>query len=59
MNKVLEEMFDKVKNLLPPDIKTKENLVESYNCLRSFRRASDTRAMDMKVSVTDIETVDH
>ena len=57
MHKKLEEMFDKFKNFFPPDIKTRENLVEKYHCFRLFRRASDTRAMGMKVSVTDIETV--
>ena len=57
LHEVLEELFDEDKTIFPPDIKTKENLIESYHCFRSFRRASDTRAMEMKVAVTDIEIV--
>ena len=36
MHEVLEEMFEEAKQLFPPDIKTKENLVENYHCFRSF-----------------------
>ena len=58
MHEILEELFDKEDALFPPDIKTKKNLVESYHCYRSFRQASNTRAMEKKVAITDIDTVD-
>ena len=59
MRKVLEEIFDEERELFPPDVKTKENLVENYHCFRLFRRASNTRVTEKKVSITDIETVNH
>ena len=31
--------------------------MESYHCFRSLRRASDTRALEMKVSQSDIDCV--
>ena len=57
LHELLDDLFERNKNIFPPDIKTKEDLIESYHCFRSFRRASDTRAMEKKVSVTDIEIV--
>lgn len=57
LHDILEELFEEDKSIFPPDIKTRESLTDSYHCFRSFRRASDTRAMEKKVSITDIEIV--
>ena len=57
MHKLLEELLSEDESLFLPDIQTRENLYESYHCFHSFRRASNTRAVEMKVATTDIETV--
>ena len=57
MKDLLEEVFDERKELFPPDIKEKEDIADAYHCFRSFRRASDTRAIEKKVAKTDIEIV--
>jgi hypothetical protein len=54
---VLEDIFDTDKGLFPPDISSKEKIRERYQAFRSFRRTSDTRAIEMNVSATDIDIV--
>lgn len=51
------EIFFDDSALYPLDIKTREDPIDSYHCFRLFRRALDTRAIEQKVVVTDIETV--
>ena len=40
-----------------PEIKGTEDITERFSVFRSLRRASDTRALNMKVSETDIDVV--
>ena len=44
-------------NEFPPEIKSVEDVIERYSVFRSLRRGSDTRAINMKVSVNDIDVV--
>jgi hypothetical protein len=54
---VLEDIFDSDKGFFPPDISSKEILRERYQAFCSFRRTSDTRAIEMNVSASDIDIV--
>lgn len=56
-HQILEELFETRKNLFPPFIKEKDDISSSYHCYRTFRKTSDTRAIDQKVSDTDIDIV--
>ena len=38
-------------------METPEMIIESYKCFRTFRRTSDTRALEEKVDQTDIDIV--
>ena len=57
LHDVLVDLFDLKRNLFPEDIKTVEEIRKFYQCFRSFRRASDTRALEVKVSTPDIDIV--
>ena len=57
LQEILEELYQEDTSLFPPDIKSEADIVGSYHCFRSLRRASDTRAIEMKVSQTDIDCV--
>ena len=57
LHKVLEEIFESNQNLFSGDIKTLEDARKFYQCFRSFRRGSDTRALEQKVSPSDIDIV--
>ena len=57
LHEILEELFEEDKSIFPPDIKGRESLIDNYHCFRSFRQALDTRAMEKKVPITDIEIV--
>ena len=54
---VLEDLYHEDASLFPPDIKSVADIVGSYHCFRLLRRASDTRAIEMKVSQADIDCV--
>ena len=43
--------------LFPPTINNNEDILENYKCYRTFRRTSDTRALEEKVDATDIDLV--
>ena len=43
--------------LFPPEIKSHEEINERFFIFRSLRRASDTRAFEKKVAVSDIDIV--
>ena len=43
--------------LYPADMDTEEKLRDSYQCFRTFRRTSDTRALEKKVSESDMDIV--
>ena len=54
---VLEEIYQEDAALFPPDIRSTSDIVGAYHCFRSLRRASDTRAIEMRVSQSDIDCV--
>ena len=39
------------------DMDTEEKLRDSYQCFRTFRRTSDTRSLEKKVSESDMDIV--
>ena len=45
------------RSLFPPTVITLNGVFESYHCRRIFRRTSDTRSLEEKVSGTDIDLV--
>ena len=57
LHDVLEEIFTSNKQLFPDDIKDMEDVKKHYQCFRSFRRASDTRAIEQRVPSPDIDIV--
>ena len=57
LKEVLEEVYEEDASLSPPDIKQLDNIASSYHCFRSLRRASDTRALEMKVAQTNIDCI--
>ena len=57
MQEALESVYNADKELFPESIKTVEDMKKSYHCFRSFRRASDTRALESKVNTDDIKLV--
>ena len=57
LQEILEEWYDEDPSLFPPDIKSSSDILESYHCFRLLRRASDTRALEMRVSQADIDCV--
>jgi hypothetical protein len=46
MHEVLEELFLSQRDLFPSSIKAKEDIESNYHAFRSFRRISDTRALN-------------
>jgi hypothetical protein len=46
MHEVLEELFLSQQDLFPSSIKAKEDIESNYHAFRSFRRISDTRALN-------------
>lgn len=57
LHQILEELFESQKSLFPPFITSKEDIHDSYHCFRTFRKSSDTRAIEVKVSESDIDIV--
>ena len=57
LQEILEEWYEEDPSLFPPDIRSSSDILESYHCFRSLRRASDTRALEMRVSQADIDCV--
>jgi hypothetical protein len=55
---VLEELFDSHRELFPPSITDRETrLRQRVQVYHTLRRTSDTRALNQKVSTTDIDVV--
>jgi hypothetical protein len=54
---ILEDLFESDRGLFPPDITSKEILRSRYQAFRTFRRTSDTRAVEMNVGSTDTDIV--
>lgn len=58
---VLEEIFNKRKELFQPQMKDKDEIAECYQVYRSIRRSSDSRALliaEQKANESDIDIVD-
>ena len=54
---VLQEIYEVDATAFPDDIDLKDSLGLSYQCHRTFRKTSDTRALERKVSPSDIDVV--
>jgi hypothetical protein len=57
LHEVLEELFVNKRNLFPLTIDSIDELRKRYQVFWSFRRSSDTRAIDEQVVPTDIDIV--
>jgi hypothetical protein len=57
LHEVLEDLFVNKRRLFPATIEDVEELRKRYQVFRSFRRSSDTRAIDQLVAKTDIDVV--
>ena len=55
--KVLVDCYQEERVLFPADMDNEEKLRDSYQCFRTFRRTSDTRALEKKVSDSDMDIV--
>ena len=53
----LSEIYSKTPELFPLDIKTAEDIESNYQCFRTFRRSSNTRAVEVKVDLKDQQIV--
>lgn len=56
LHEVLGDLHTSARELFPPDV-DQEDLRKSYQAFRTFRKTSDTRAIEVKVSSNDIDTV--
>lgn len=54
---MLEEIHQEDPNAFPPDILCREQLHERYQCFRTFRRTSDSHALNCKIKKLDIQIV--
>ena len=57
MSEVLKEIFVNNKSLFDVRIKDLKGIEDNYKSYRTFRRSSDTRAMNMNVSSVDIDVI--
>lgn len=57
LHSLLMEIYKENKDLFPPEISKEADIKDNYQCFRTFRRTSNTRAKNMKVTKSDIETV--
>ena len=57
LHDILDDLFENNNDLFPKHISDKEALHKSYQAFRTFRRTSDTRAIDMKVDNKDIDVI--
>ena len=57
LHTILEEIFNEQRHLFPLNVKDVQKLHHSYQCYRSFWRASTSRAQEMGVSESDIRTM--
>jgi hypothetical protein len=53
MHEVLLSVLDTHPDLFPHSLRSEEGILERYDVARSFRRGSQSRAMDKRVSETD------
>ena len=57
LTELLMECYTENRELFPLDMDTQEKIRNNYHCFRTFRRTSDTRALEMKVHESDIDIV--
>jgi len=57
LHAVLIDLFLESDNLFPPKVDSIEKLKNSYQCFRTFRRTSATRATEQGVSTSDANVV--
>lgn len=57
LGEILIKIFNENRQIFPPEIMTEEDVLKGYQCFRSFRRSSNSRAVEMKVSPMDIDIV--
>ena len=57
LHEVLVEIFERDKSLFPPTITAYEDVIESYRVNRSLCRTANARALEEKVTGTDIDLV--
>jgi len=57
LHEILIEIFETNQNLFPRNILLKDQIIDKYQCFRSFRRGSDTRAIEQQVDDKDIDVV--
>jgi hypothetical protein len=57
MHTILEELLEHDSSVFPNNIKSLDDIQTNYQAFRSFRRSSDTRAIEERVSVDDINLV--
>lgn len=54
---VLQEIFEEDSFLFLADILDKDSLSRSYRCFSTFHRISNTRALEQKVSSSNVDVV--
>ena len=54
---ILEELLDEDPNEFPAEVDTKDKLGDAYHCFRTYRRTSDTQALNAGVGGEDIDIV--
>jgi len=57
VHEFLIEIFETTPDLFPPTMVSSEKIPTSYQCFRTFRRTSATRATEQGVSSSDIDVV--
>jgi len=57
VHELLIDIFQNSANLFPPSIDSPEKIFTSYQCFRTFRRTSATRATEMGISTPDVNAI--
>ena len=56
-HELLDDLLDRSSELFPSDIRSPEAIRDKYSVFRTFRRSSDTRAIECGVRENDINVV--
>jgi len=57
IHELLTDIFQSSSNLFPPSIDDPEKIFTSYQCFRTFRRTSATRATEMGIATPDVNAI--
>ena len=57
IHEVLLDIFNSKRFLFPIDITEPDTVTKHYQCFRTFRRSSDTQAIERKVATANIDVV--